>query len=67
MVKGGLLILSAPLNPKLDNCGPWKQGHKSSIYNLKEIMFLNKTKEIRENLLGKPPQGKTSNKQEHEI
>ena len=28
---------NTPLNPNLDNCGPWKQGHKSPKYNLKYI------------------------------
>ena len=36
MVKGGLIILTLPLNPNLDNCGPWQKGHKSPIYNLKD-------------------------------
>ena len=42
MVKGGLIILTPPLNPNLENFGPWQQGHKSPIYNLKEKMLLNK-------------------------
>ena len=60
MVKGGLIILTSPLNPNLENSGPWKQGHKSPTYNLKEIMFLNTTEEIGENLLGNPPPLKIS-------
>ena len=55
MVKGGLIILTPPLNPNLDNCGPWKKGHNSPTYNLKEIILLNTTKEIGENLMGNPP------------
>ena len=55
MVKGGLIILTPPLNPKLDNYGPWNEGHRSPNYNLKEIMLLNTTKEIGENLMGNPP------------
>ena len=46
---------NTPLNPNLDNYGPWKQGHKSPIYNVKYIMLLNTTEEIEENLMGNPP------------
>ena len=41
--QGMIKILTPSLNPNLDNCGPWKQGQKSPIYNIKELkIMLNK-------------------------
>ena len=28
MNKGGLIILTPPLNPSLEKCGPWQQDHR---------------------------------------
>ena len=55
MVKGGLIILTPPLDPNLENYGTWKQGHKSPKYNIKDIILLNIAEEIGENLMGTPP------------
>ena len=54
MVKGGIIMLTPPLNPNLDNCGPWSQDHRSPKCNLKDSkkMLLNTTKEIGGNLMG---------------